>query len=242
MKYFEYAKAESFEDCAHALRESPAGKTVVMAGGTDLLGVLKENLLKDHPDKVISLKGIANADAITVKDTRLEIGAMAKLSAIAESKEVKARVPILAEAAYSVATPIIRNVGTIGGNICQDVRCWFYRYPHEIGERYDCMRKGGAECYAIRGDNRYHSIFGGMKTHSTPCSIGCPANTDIPGYMEKLRAGDMAGAAAILMQANPMPMITSRVCAHFCQDKCNRRNTDESLSVLPWNGAWATTS
>lgn len=231
MKYFEYAKAESFEDCAHALRESPAGKTVVMAGGTDLLGVLKENLLKDHPDKVISLKGIANADAITVKGTRLEIGAMAKLSAIAESKEVKARVPILAEAAYSVATPIIRNVGTIGGNICQDVRCWFYRYPHEIGERYDCMRKGGAECYAIRGDNRYHSIFGGMKTHSTPCSIGCPANTDIPGYMEKLRAGDMAGAAAILMQANPMPMITSRVCAHFCQDKCNRRNTDESLSV-----------
>jgi len=231
MKHFAYAQAESFADCSNALRESKDGKTVVMAGGTDLLGVLKENLLEQYPETVISLKGIREGDYIKADNGQLEIGALTRLSTIAASEEVKAKAPILAEAAYSVATPIIRNVATIGGNICQDVRCWFYRYPHEIGERFNCMRKGGSECYAIRGDNRYHSIFGGMKTHSTPCTIGCPANTDIPGYMEKLRAGDMHGAATILLQANPIPMITSRVCAHFCQDNCNRRTTDASVAV-----------
>ncbi len=231
MKYFDYALAESFDDCAAALRSSSNGDTVVMAGGTDLLGVLKEDILDKYPTTVVGLKGIEGADYIKNENGEMEIGAMTRLATIAESDAVKKAVPILAEAAYSVATPIIRNVATIGGNICQDVRCWFYRYPHEIGERYKCMRKGGNECYAIRGDNRYHSIFGGMKTHTTPCTLSCPANTDIPGYMEKLRQGDIKAAATILMQANPIPMITSRVCAHFCQDKCNRKSTDESVAI-----------
>lgn len=231
MKPFKYAKAESFASCAAALQESAKGKTVVMAGGTDLVGVLKGELLKDYPETVISLKGIKDEDYIKCENGQVEIGAMTRLVTIAESDKIKAEVPMLAEAAYSVATPIIRNVATIGGNICQDVRCWFYRYPHQIGDRYDCMRKGGDECYAIRGDNRYHSIFGGMKASITPCTVSCPANTNIPAYMEKLRAGDLKGAATILMQANPLPMITSRVCAHFCQDGCNRKTTDQAVSV-----------
>lgn len=231
MKPFKYAKAESFASCATALQESAEGKTVVMAGGTDLLGVLKGKLLTEYPETVISLKGIDDADYIKSENGQMEIGALTRLVTIAESDKIKADVPMLAEAAYSVATPIIRNVATIGGNICQDVRCWFYRYPHQIGDRYDCMRKGADECYAIRGDNRYHSIFGGMKVNATPCTVSCPANTNIPAYMEKLRAGDINGAATILMQANPIPMITSRVCAHFCQDGCNRKTTDEAVSV-----------
>ena len=231
MKPFKYAKAESFESCAAALQDSAKGKTVAMAGGTDLLGVLKGKLLNDYPETVISLKGIRDADYIKSENGQIEIGAMTRLVTIAESDKIKAGAPILAEAAYSVATPIIRNVATIGGNICQDVRCWFYRYPHEIGDRYDCMRKGGDECYAIRGDNRYHSIFGGMKAATTPCTLSCPANTNIPAYMEKLRAGDVKGAGSIMMQANPLPMITSRVCAHFCQDGCNRKTTDQAVSV-----------
>ena len=81
------------------------------------------------------------------------------------------------------------------------------------------------------GDNRYHSIFGGMKVHTTPCSVQCPANTDIPAYMERLREGDVEGAAHILMEANPIPMITSRVCAHTCQEQCNRCGSDESVSI-----------
>lgn len=231
MKPFKYAKAESFASCAAALQESADGKTVVMAGGTDLLGTLKAALCKDYPETVISLKGIEDAEYIKAEKGQMEIGAMTRLVTLAESEEVKAAVPMLAEAAYSVATPVLRNVATIAGNMCQDVRCWFYRYPHEIGERFDCMRKGGDECYAIRGDNRNHSIFGGMKATTTPCTASCPANTNIPAYMEKVRAGDMQGAATIVMQANPIPMITSRVCAHFCQDGCNRKTTDQSVSV-----------
>jgi NADPH-dependent glutamate synthase beta subunit-like oxidoreductase/CO/xanthine dehydrogenase FAD-binding subunit len=231
MKRFKYAKAESFASCSAALQDSGDNKTVVMAGGTDLIGALKSQILREYPDTVISLKGVEDADYIKPVKGQIEIGAMTRLATIAESEKIRAEVPMLAQAAESVATPIIRNVATIGGNICQDVRCWFYRYPHEIGERYDCMRKGGDECYAIRGDNRYHSIFGGMKAANTPCTMGCPANTNIPGYMEKVRAGDLKSAATILMQANPIPMITSRVCAHFCQDNCNRKTTDQSVSV-----------
>lgn len=231
MKYFEYAQAESFEDAASALKDSHKGNTVVMAGGTDLLGVLKDNILEKYPEKVIGLRDISDADYIKEENGQIEIGAMTRLAAIAHSAAVKKAVPMLAQAAYSVATPNLRNVATIGGNICQDVRCWFYRYPHEIGERYNCMRKGGDECYAIRGENRYHSVFGGMKTHTTPCTAGCPASTDIPAYMDKLRRGDINAAASIIMQANPIPMITSRVCAHFCQGTCNRQTSDESVAV-----------
>ena len=70
-----------------------------------------------------------------------------------------------------------------------------------------------------------------MKANTPSCTVSCPANTNIPAYMEKLRAGDIKGAATILMQANPMPMITSRVCAHFCQDGCSRKTTDQAVSV-----------
>lgn len=70
-----------------------------------------------------------------------------------------------------------------------------------------------------------------MKVHTTPCSVQCPANTDIPAYMERLRQGDVEGAAHILMEANPIPMITSRVCAHTCQEQCNRCGSDESVSI-----------
>ena len=64
----------------------------------------------------------------------------------------------LAMAAKSVATPLIRNLATIGGNLCQDVRCWYYRYPDEIGGRIRCLRKGGDYCNAMTGENRNHSI------------------------------------------------------------------------------------
>jgi NADPH-dependent glutamate synthase beta subunit-like oxidoreductase len=70
-----------------------------------------------------------------------------------------------------------------------------------------------------------------MKTHATQCTLECPAATDIPAYMEQLRKGDVAAAARIIMRVNPMPMLTSRVCAHFCEGKCSRTLTDESVSI-----------
>ncbi|MDL2263362.1 FAD binding domain-containing protein [Synergistaceae bacterium OttesenSCG-928-I11] len=229
MKHFEYARVASYEEASAILTTTDESR--VIAGGTDLLGALKDDILAEYPRQLVDIKRIPEASGISVKDDKLRIGAATTLKDVAESSAVLKYAPILAEAAKTVATPLIRNVGTLGGNICQDVRCWFYRYPHEVGGRLHCARKGGDTCYALQGDNRYHSIFGGMKAHATPCTKKCPAGTDIPAYMEQLRKGNIAGAAAIIMQVNPIPMITSRVCAHFCQDECNRLCNDESVAI-----------
>lgn len=227
MKNFTYVRPDNCEDAAQALKED----AVIIAGGSDLLGGLKADIYPDYPKTLVSLKDIPDIDTIKVEDGILKIGAMAKLTSIVENETVKAEVPALAEAAHSIATPLIRNVGTIGGNVCQDVRCWFYRYPHEIGGRLNCARKGGDVCYGILGDNRYHSIFGGMKTGVTPCSLECPAGTDIPAYMEQIRNGNWDAAAQIIMEANPLPMLTSRVCPHTCQTKCNQCANGDSVSI-----------
>lgn len=237
MKRFDYVRPQT---CAEASGEMENG-AVYMAGGSDLLGELKQDILPKYPKKVVSLRDIPELKGVAVEDGKLKIGAMTTLSELTESETVASAVPALAEAAHSVATPLVRGIGTIGGNICQDVRCWFYRYPNEIGGRLDCARKGGAECYALKGDSRYHSIFGGMKVSSpVGCSGGCPNNTDIGAYMEKLRAGDWAAAAEIFYRVNPMPTITSRVCAHLCENHCNRmtvmatediKNADDCVSI-----------
>ncbi len=231
MRYFEHTDARSFEEASQLLESAEAGKKVVIAGGSDLIGVLRERILEQAPDQVINLKTIPDSAYIKSDGWTIKVGALTKLKDITSSAEIKEKLPALAQAAASVATPLIRNVATIGGNICQDVRCWFYRYPQEVGGRLDCSRKGGDICYAINGDNRYHSIFGGMKAHAAPCESSCPAGTNIPGYMAKLREGDIEGAANIVLQANPIPMITSRVCAHFCQEHCNRAVSDENLAT-----------
>ena len=237
MKRFDYVRPQT---CSEASGEMENG-AVYMAGGSDLLGELKQDILPKYPKKVVSLRDIPELKGVAVEDGKLKIGAMTTLAELTESETVTSAVPALAEAAHSVATPLVRGIGTIGGNICQDVRCWFYRYPNEIGGRLDCARKGGAECYALKGDSRYHSIFGGMKVGSpVGCSGGCPNNTDIGAYMEKLRAGDWAAAAEIFYRVNPMPTITSRVCAHLCENHCNRmtvmatediKNADDCVSI-----------
>lgn len=228
MKHFAYEAPESIEEASRLLK---TGRAAACAGGTDLTGVLKEKLLPVYPETVVSLKGIPGLDGIEVKEDGLHLGAMATLADIAQSETVKNGWAALSDAAYSVATPNLRSTATVGGNICQDVRCWYYRYPDSIGGRIDCARKEGVLCSAMMGENRYHSIFGAAKVSVTPCTGKCPAHTDISAYMEKLREGDMDAAARILMEVNPMPAITSRVCAHFCMEDCNRGQYDESLNV-----------
>ena len=229
MKNFKHITAESFEEAANALKSMP--NSTVIAGGSDLMGVMKEALLPKGPEVLIDIKSIPEASEIKQEGDVIKIGALSTLTDIAESKLVLEKASMVAEAAYSVASPIIRNFATIGGNLCQDVRCWFYRYPNSCGGRLDCSRKGGDICYAIQGQNRYHSIFGGMKAHKSPCTGECPAGTDIPAYTEQIRKGNTAGAAQIIMEVNPMPAITSRVCAHFCQDGCNRGCQDEDVAI-----------
>lgn len=231
MRHFKYQAPSSLEEAKTILRGARPGTTAVMAGGTDLLGVLKGELLPEYPETIVALRDIPDMEYIKREDGMVKVGAMTRLETIEKSELLKTEMNALPEAAYSVASPLIRNRATIGGNLCQDVRCWFYRFPDQAGGTLNCMRKGGNECYAIRGDNRYHSVFGGMKAGITPCTAECPANTDIPAYMACYRAGNMEGAARILMQANPLPMMTSRVCAHTCQVKCNRCSSDEAVAI-----------
>lgn len=232
MKHFKYQTPETFGEAAEILKASHPSQAAVMAGGTDLLGVLKDELLLEYPETIVALRDIPGMSYVKKEDGAVKIGAMTTLDEIENDETLKAdSLKAVSAAAYSVASPIIRTRATIGGNLCQDVRCWFYRYPGQVGGTLPCMRKGGSECFAIRGDNRYHSVFGGMKACKTPCSAECPAGTDIPNYMAHYRKGDLEGAARILMQANPLPMMTSRVCAHTCQTKCNRCSTDEAVAI-----------
>ena len=231
MKKFDHIRANSYEEASRIIREGN-GHIDPIAGGTDLLGTYKDRLLPTYPEAVVSIKNIPDSGYIREEGNTIAVGAGATLKDICESSLVNEKVPALAEAAHSVASPIIRSNATIGGNICQDVRCWYYRYPDNVGGCLTCRRKGGDTCYAIAGENRYHSIFGGMSTGAaSACQQACPAGTNIAAYMAKIRENDFDGAAEIFFQYNPMPMMTSRVCPHICTESCNQKVYGESVNI-----------
>lgn len=162
MRAFEHFNPDSVDEALSLLRVYE-GRARVIAGGTDLLETLKNEILPEYPEALVNIKTIPNLDAIEEDDNGLAIGPLTRLAAVAGSSGVRERWGILATAAESVATPEIRNMGTMGGNLCQDTRCWYYRYPHRLGGRILCRRKGEGPCHAVKGDNRYHAIMGGRK-------------------------------------------------------------------------------
>ncbi|MDR0842442.1 MAG: FAD binding domain-containing protein, partial [Acidobacteriota bacterium] len=117
--------------------------------------------LPAHPATVVNLKTVPGLDYIREEGGLLRIGALTRLEDIAKSELVRTRYSALAEAAHSTASPHIREMGTLAGNICQLTRCWYFRNPDN---RFDCIRKGGGQCFAAAGENRYHSIFGAVKS------------------------------------------------------------------------------
>lgn len=162
MRKFEHITAKSLDEAVATLQEYK-GDAMVIAGGTDLLGCLRDDIWLTQPKAIINLKTVPGLNEITEEDGFLNIGALTTLTRVAESEMVKAKFPALAQAAKKTASPLLRNLGTLAGNICQENRCWYYRYSHQIGGRVDCVRKGGKKCLAVTGDNRYHSIFGAQK-------------------------------------------------------------------------------
>ncbi len=156
MKPFNHTNATSIAEIKTALAD---GKTALIAGGTDLLGTLKDNILRDYPATVINLKSVPGLDFIKENRDMLKIGATTRLADIAADPVVQKKYTALAQAASRVASPHIRDMGTLGGNIAQLHRCWYFRKPEN---RFDCKRKGGSKCFAMMGDNRYHSIFGAV--------------------------------------------------------------------------------
>jgi len=157
MKTFTHFNASTVEEAVSLLKRY-GGRAALVAGGTDLLGKMKDRILPTYPEALINLKTIAGLDVIQENETGLTLGPLAILEDIAHAEIVKSRYSALAEAARRTASPHLREMGTIAGNICQDIRCWYYRQPEN---RFPCLRKGGGRCYALKGDTRYHSIFGG---------------------------------------------------------------------------------
>ena len=154
MKHFTHMQAASAEEAA---ANAAGGTAMLIAGGTDLLGTLKDEILPTYPELVIDIKGIPGMDAVEEEGDNLRIGALAKLADLAENELVLAHCAALAQACGRAASPTIRHMGTLGGNMCQMHRCWYFRVPDD---RFHCRRKGGNYCPARIGDNRYHSIFG----------------------------------------------------------------------------------
>jgi xanthine dehydrogenase YagS FAD-binding subunit len=157
MRTFTHINARSVEEAVSILR-SYGGSAAAIAGGTDLVGKLKDDIMPSFPEAVVNLKTIPDLDFIQEEGDSLKIGALTRLADIASHPAVQGRYAALAEAARRTASPHIRQMGTLGGNICQDVRCWYYRAANN---RFPCLRKSGGRCYALDGDDRFHSIFGG---------------------------------------------------------------------------------
>lgn len=137
--------------------------SIVKAGGIDLLDLLKENLLA--PTKVVSLRDIAELTIVAEQAAGLRIGSMVTLANLATHAVVRQRYPALADAVQNSASPQIRNVATLGGNLLQRPRCWYFR-----AAEYHCVRKGGGHCFAISGENQYHAIF-----NNQACAIVHPS-------------------------------------------------------------------
>ncbi|MHB8869062.1 MAG: FAD binding domain-containing protein [Thermoleophilia bacterium] len=173
MRPFRHVRAATVAEACALLAEHGT-RARANAGGTDLLGALKDSIYPEPPDVVVDLKTISGLDAIEEDDAGLRLGALTRLADIARSEPVRTRWPILAQAAHAVGSPQIRNMATLGGNLCQEVRCWYFRYPAHVGGAVECLRKGGPRCPAVKGDTRYHAIFEGRG-----CFAVCPSDTAV---------------------------------------------------------------
>ncbi len=170
MKNFTYYRPKTAED-AVGLLDSSWGTTELLAGGTDLLDLQKEYIAQ--PDKVVSIAAIPDLAEIREARSAYAIGAGAKLADIAEHADLRKHFPALTTAAGDIGGPQIRNMGTLGGNLCQRNRCWYFRDEH-----VHCLLKGGDKCYALDGENRYHAVF----TQGHKCVIVNPS-TLAPGLI-----------------------------------------------------------
>lgn len=161
MRAFTYHKAASLDDAVVSLSRPHA---YPLGGGTDLLCCVDDGIAT--PGAVVDLRGIADLDDIrTLPDGGLRIGAAARVADIASHDLVRASFPVLAEACGVVGTPALRNMGTLGGNLCQRPRCWYLR------RAIPCFKTGGSSCPAREGENQYHAIVDGG-----PCYIVHPSD------------------------------------------------------------------
>ncbi len=162
MRPFNHINAATLDEASEILKK---GGAVALAGGGDLLNALKDNIFPEYPKTVVNIKSIPGLNYIKAEGDTLKIGALTTLADIARSPLIAEKAKIAAQAAGRVSAPTLRETTTIGGNLCQMPRCWYYR---KLNNRFDCSRKGGDRCFALTGDNRYHSVFGGRVFETSP--------------------------------------------------------------------------
>lgn len=184
MKAFAYVHAATEREAASALG-TERGQSVPLAGGVDLLALMKDGIAT--PDRLVNVKGLDQT--ITTAGEGLRIGAAVKLVDLTRHASVRRLYPALTTAAEGIGTPEIRNVGTLGGNLLQRPRCWYFR-----NDDFNCLKKGGPRCYAVEGENQYHAIFG-----DGPCHIVHPSSLAVPivAYAGRVRIVGPNGAREI---------------------------------------------
>jgi xanthine dehydrogenase YagS FAD-binding subunit len=186
---FAYVRPRTLEQAVEQLF-AEGGR--IHAGGTDLLGCLRDGVF--GAERVVSLSGLEGLRGLEeTAEGGLRIGALTTITEIAESGLVAGKYPGLAQGAAEVASPQLRNQGTLGGNLCQKPRCWYYR-----GE-FDCLRKGGPKCYAVAGENQFHCILGGAgcyivhpsDTAPILAALGAEARVAGPGGKRRLPVAEL---------------------------------------------------
>ena len=188
MKAFAYVKAAGEKQAVAALA-APGGKALPLAGGMDLIALMKDYVAQ--PDRLVSVKDL-DASITKTANGGLRIGSAVTLADLIASADARRLYPALTDAAAEVGTPQIRNVGTVGGNLNQRPRCWYFR-----NEEFNCLKKGGSRCFAVDGENQYHAIFG-----EGPCHIVHPSSLAVPAIALDARfrivgpAGEREVAAA----------------------------------------------
>ena len=175
MKAFAYVNPANEKEAVAALKVD--GIALPIAGGQDLLARMKDYI--DSPDRLVNVKGL-DATVASTSDGGLRIGSAVKIVDLAEHAQVGRLYPAVVRAAGEVGTPQIRNQGTVGGNINQRPRCWYFR-----NEEFNCFKKGGNRCFAVGGENQYHAIFG----NNGPSHIVHPSSLAVPfvAYGAKFR-------------------------------------------------------
>jgi len=166
LKAFAYVNPANERDAVAALKID--GIALPLAGGQDLLARMKDYI--DSPDRVVNVKGL-DATVTATPDGGLKIGSAVKIVDLSEHAQAARLYPAIVHAAGEVGTPQIRNQGTVGGNVNQRPRCWYYR-----NEEFVCFKKGGSRCFAVNGENQYHAIFGneGLSKIVHPSSLAVP--------------------------------------------------------------------
>ncbi len=155
MKTFTNTNANTLDQAVSLVQQARASGQAasLVGGGSDLLALVKDFIVK--PDVLVNLKTIKGLDQVVPGTGRVDIGGLITLDALASHPMIRSQYAVLAEAAETVATPQIRNVGTLAGNVCQRPWCWYFR------NGFPCLKNGGSMCFSVGGENQFHAIFGG---------------------------------------------------------------------------------